>query len=213
MKLLQSKSRLEGISDAVFAFAATLLVVSLEVPTSFALLQAQLSGFLSFGISFFALILIWKVHYNFFRRTDYVDNLIIGFNMLMLFLVLYFVYPLKFLATLPFQGNPISANEFSTLFQLYSLGFALIFLCMAVMYGRAASKESDAYKKTVLAFYMRHFGIFVGIGIISILLAKFKIGLLYALPGVIYSMLGPVCWWHGAKYGYSDAPATEEIAA
>lgn len=204
MSFLQSKSRLEGISDAVFAFAATLLVVSLEVPSSFELLKAQLSGFLSFGISFFALILIWKVHYNFFRRTDYVDNWVIAFNMFLLFVVLYFVYPLKFLANLPFMGKPISVDDFSTLFQLYSLGFSLMFLCITLMYGRAGFKTTEAASRNKLIFYMRHFGIFVFMGIVSILLATFKIGLIFALPGIIYAMLGPLCWYHGVKFPYEE---------
>ncbi len=44
-KLKHSKSRLESISDSIFAFAATLVVVSLDVPESFDVLKENLFGF------------------------------------------------------------------------------------------------------------------------------------------------------------------------
>ena len=43
-------SRIEGLCDAVFAFAVTLLVVSLEVPRTFAELTEALHGFIPFAI-------------------------------------------------------------------------------------------------------------------------------------------------------------------
>src|SRR4051812_29388346 len=56
-------TRLEGFSDAVFAFALTLLVVSLEVPKSFAELMETMRGFLAFGVCFALLAVIWNHHY------------------------------------------------------------------------------------------------------------------------------------------------------
>ncbi len=42
-------SRIEGFSDAVFGFALTLLVASIEVPPDFGALKQTLRGFLPFA--------------------------------------------------------------------------------------------------------------------------------------------------------------------
>src|SRR6476660_3922918 len=82
-------SRIEGLSDAVFAFAVTLLVVSLEVPKTFNELAATMRGFGSFAISFTLLFLIWFNQYKFFRRYGLQDNLTISLNAALLFMVLF----------------------------------------------------------------------------------------------------------------------------
>lgn len=93
-------TRIEGFSDAVFAFAVTLLVVSLEVPRTFDELQETMRGFIAFAICFLMLLLVWFWHYTFFRRYGLQGTAITILNGILLFLVLFFVYPLKFLFTL-----------------------------------------------------------------------------------------------------------------
>ena len=66
-------SRLEAFSDAVFAFALTLLVVSLDVPTSYAELMKLMAGFVPFSASFALLTWIWYEHNVFFRKYGLQD--------------------------------------------------------------------------------------------------------------------------------------------
>lgn len=195
MNKLNSKNltRLESFSDAVFAFAATLLIVSLEVPESFEILKNHLKGFGSFGLCFLALALIWKTHVSYFNRISKVDNVIIGLNMGFLFVVLYFVYPLKFLINLWFVGTTMQIEEIADLFILYSAGFAILFLILSTMYYRSYVIEEKVNPMSEFKFYARHYIIFVFVAVISILLAKYHLGLQYGLPGFVYIVLGILC--------------------
>ncbi|HXI27056.1 MAG TPA: TMEM175 family protein [Vicinamibacterales bacterium] len=82
-------SRIEGFSDAVFAFAITLLVVSLEVPKTFDELAAVMRGFPAFAICFALIFQVWRRHYRFFRDYDLEDNTVITLTGVLLFVVLF----------------------------------------------------------------------------------------------------------------------------
>jgi len=205
--MIQSQARLEAISDGIFAFAATLVVVSLDVPDSYTALRASFADVGSFAVSFTALVMLWVTHYNFFRRTVVIDGWVIAYNFAMLFVMLCYIFPLKFLAKLTFGGATIANSmEMAELFQLYGLGFTLIFLFIALLYRRAARKETD--KSSYFHYWKRHFLIFSGIGVLSILLAALGFGIRFGAPGLIYSLLGPLCYWHGITTGV-DEPQSE----
>src|SRR4249919_2016683 len=80
--------RIETFSDAVFAFAVTLLIVSLEVPHSFSELIITMRGFFGFGLSFLILVMIWQEQHRFFRLYGIEDGRILKLNIALLFLVL-----------------------------------------------------------------------------------------------------------------------------
>ena len=197
MKFPHNLSRLEALSDGVFAFAATLLVVDLDLSGNWLDLQGKGVNLITFAVSFFVLIAFWWVHYNYFRRTGYIDNQIIALNALLLFVVLYYVFPLKSLAETWFGKQAITRDGLARLFQWYGLGFLLVFLCFSLMYRRAYRKSHSVESGLVALFYSRHFAIFVGVAALSVVLAFFKAGINFGLPGFIYGLLGPLCYWHG----------------
>src|SRR3954451_809814 len=90
-------SRLEGLSDAVFGFAVTLLIVALEVPRTSGELLETMRGFASFALTFAVLYLLWYRQFVFFRRYGMEDRITAILNGALLFVVLFFVFPLKFL--------------------------------------------------------------------------------------------------------------------
>src|SRR3982751_30202 len=87
----QEVLRIEGFSDGVFAFAVTLLVVSLQVPNTFDELLATMRGFFAFAICFWMLFVVWYEHYKFFRRYGLKDNLTMQLSAVLLFVVLFYV--------------------------------------------------------------------------------------------------------------------------
>ena len=82
-------SRLEGFSDAVFGFALTLLVVSLEAPKDLSELRRLVAGLVPFALMFAMVVWIWFEHNVFFRRYGMQDNWTIFLNSVLLFVVLF----------------------------------------------------------------------------------------------------------------------------
>lgn len=107
-------SRLEGFSDTVFGFAVTLLVVSLEVPNTFDQLLDTMRGFAAFAICFLVLLTIWSQHYRFSRRYGLQDGPTRALNAVLLFIVVFYIYLLKFLFTVLVKdplGQGIAVRE------------------------------------------------------------------------------------------------------
>lgn len=198
-------NRLEAFSDAVFAISATLLVVSLEVPESFQGLLDNLAGFPAFAFSFAMLMLIWVEHNRFFRLSGLQDAPTIALNSLLLFVVLFFVYPLKFLA-LSFSAWALglgpdmigSQRDLQSMFMLYGAGWLAVFVCFAGLYWHAARHAGLERRQRFEAhLHAQNSLLTAGVGLLSVLVAWSGFGLWFGLPGMVYALLGvtnPVFW-------------------
>src|SRR4051812_17803980 len=141
-------SRLEAFSDVVFGFAISLLVVSLEAPKSFHDLMEMMAGIVPFGICFFIFIDIWFEHHHFFRRYALQDKTIILLNTLLLFVLLFYVYPLKyvfvsFFASIRGISTGLRPQDAPILFTIYGVGVIAVFTLLALMYRHAWQKRDE----------------------------------------------------------------------
>jgi uncharacterized membrane protein len=207
-------SRIEGFSDAVFAFAVTLLVVSLEVPHTFNELWAAMRQFFAFAICFALLFQVWWRHYNFFRRYGLEDAPTIVLTGILLFVVLFYVYPLKFVFTLVVNqiigaaphddhGTPaILDSQAPRLMQIYSSGVVAVFGVFALMYANALKQrqrlELNARQQLEARFSIIDNAGIALIGVASILVATFGGPFAAAtIAGPMYFLIGPFKWWLG----------------
>jgi uncharacterized membrane protein len=216
-------TRLESFSDAVFGFALTLLVVSLDVPKTFADLVATMRGFPAFALCFLFLALIWNGHYRYCRRYGLDDGTARFLTCVMLFLVLFYVYPLKFLFNFSitglFEGIPRSAamtrSEFSALLVIYGLGFAAVYLAQTFLYLHAY-RLRDALELTELEKFDTRYQIFrlltlVAFGLIAALLACVPV--VRNWSSLVYILLFPILRTSRAIHRRRRAPYLAAMTA
>jgi uncharacterized membrane protein len=222
-------TRLEAFSDAVFAFAVTLLVVSLEVPHTFDELMDVIRGFPAFAICFSMLILVWYNHARFFRRYGMQDPAIQALNGMLLFVVLFYVYPLKFLftmlvalmtrgATSP-HAHPVhdalSQSDVPTLMSIYGLGYAAVFGIFAWMhilaYKRRAQLELNELEVMKTRRSVLDHCAMAGFGILSTALALALPVRLSGLAGWVYMFIGPYHAAAGTILGKKERVLRERL--
>jgi hypothetical protein len=180
-------SRLEGFSDAVFGFALTLLVVSLDVPRDFEHLVAAMRGFFAFAACFSILALVWYCHYLFFRRYGLQDAVTIVLNFVLLFVVMFYVYPLKFLFSgligmwIGIKPEPgarpaVLPHEFGPLMMIYSGGYVAVHFVFILLYLYAYHRRRELDLNALELFDTKaeigSLAVLGGIGLFSILLAS-----------------------------------------
>ncbi|MEZ5316095.1 MAG: TMEM175 family protein [Vicinamibacterales bacterium] len=214
-------TRLEGFSDAVFGFALTLLVVSLETPRSVAELRVLAQGFVPFAVTFAMVCWIWYQHNFYFRRYGLQDPWTVFLNAVLLFVVLFYVYPLKFITTAlfgQFVFHDAPTDTFGTIADarmvmlLYSSGVVLIFGTFLLLYRHAWRRRArlalDPEDEVILRYEARAHLISLSLGLASIAVVLVD-PMRAPIAGMLYILMGPL---HGLN-GYQQGRAVHALRA
>ena len=199
-------TRLEAFVDASFAFAVTLLVISGDqIPTSISMLTDALKQVPSYAASFAVIMQFWMNHADWSRRFGIEEIYSDRLSLMLVFVLLIFVYPLKMVFASLF--SLLSANYLPTrfvidswlqvpvLFQTFAIGFGAMALILSLLFARAVklgpglgfSDAEIAYAK----FKRMMWGTVVLFSVLSLILAalipaKPESGLWIGMPGFIF---------------------------
>lgn len=155
-------TRLEAFVDAAFAFAVTLLVISLDgMPTNISELVDALVQIPAFAASFTLLALFWFAHHTWSRRYGLDNVASVCLSLLLVFLVLVWVYPLRVLFgaafgwlshlvlplgwQIPFQFEIGGLEDLRIMYLVYGIAWASLGVVIALLY-RQGWKHRDALK-------------------------------------------------------------------
>ena len=157
----EEPSRIEALSDSCFALAVGLLLISTKSPNSFDELVRFTRDLIPFALCLTMIMWVWYQHFVFFIRYGFRNSVIVGFNTILLLIVLFYVYPLKFLANFLTQiyGSllgkifglnssaktitHIEGGDMPQLMIIYGAGISGIFLVLMFMYRYALSKAEE----------------------------------------------------------------------
>ena len=204
----EAMTRIEVFVSAAFAFAITMLVISIDqIPNSVPALIEVSKQIPAFVLSAVQLMWIWQTHALWSKRFGLEDGLTIFISSALVIIVLIFIYPLKMMFSglfawltdgfLPSQFTLSNYEELRYLFVYFALVFSVISLIFLWMHQHALnlkdalllSREESFQLQTYI--YIRWSLVVVGVlALIAPLLAADKwlpfTGFVYALIGLCY---------------------------
>lgn len=205
-----SAGRLDNFTDAAFAFAVSLLVIGgAGAPSDFNALVKALGDIPAFAIGFAIVVLFWFAHVRWRRLRGEGDWRSMCLTLLLVFLVLIYIQPLRAMAaaTAIFftgQGGGFRGN-ITGLFAVYGSGFVLMSLTLAALFAEARGncgldRAGRAQAKGEIVIWL----ILAATGIVSILVSLTRFG---AFAAFAYSTLPLTIMSFSRRYDWTGAKA------
>jgi uncharacterized membrane protein len=200
-------TRTETFTDAAFAFALTLLVISVDsIPANYAELIVAVQGIPAFGLSCMLLFLFWHGHWNWSRRYGLEDFPSMILSFFLVFVMLCYVYPMKFVTssfvewvsgqridTSPDNAPIANFEELFGIFTIYSVGFVALCLAVLLLYWHAWRRREELELNDVERYVTRSeigsWSILIGVGVLAILMGLFAPRSMLTMPGWAYTLL------------------------
>lgn len=204
-------TRLETFTDAAFAFALTLLVISVDaIPDSYEELVLALKGVPAFAASFASIAYLWVEHRIWSRRFGLEDVTSTILSLTLIFITLVYVYPLKMVFSgmfywmsggwLPVSFTVESYAELAGLFIIYGVGFAAVMLTFVLLYRHALRQATVLGLSTLEEAITRR-----DIGMLLVLVAT-------AIASALFAWLMPPKIAVFAGFVYMTLPISMPIA-
>lgn len=213
-------SRLENLSDIVFALVLTLAALQ-SIPTSFDELVGLWRGAISIALCFALILLIWRTHHIFFRRFGLDDGWVTALNALLLFLVLIYIYPLKFMTdfvvnyfsggfnTLDEITRVLPLSQVPVLYAIYGVFFGAVYGVFGLLHAHALRRADDLALTHEERSWTR-FEIEFSVG--TAILSLGVIALAFVLPTTLAPFSGVLFTLMGVIAGICMARARKRIA-
>ncbi len=202
-------TRIEAFVDAAFAFALTMLVISVgAIPDDMPKLILAIKGTPAFAASFIQIAAFWYAHMTWSRRYGLDDSASVVLSLVLVFLVMIFIYPLKIVfATffgwisggwLPYNFTFGSVADLRMMFVIYGVVFGTLSLVIVLLYRHALRQADDLglslreRERTVVQ--ITRSALSAGMAVVSIAVAyalpEHGPGWMMGSPGMVYALLG-----------------------
>jgi uncharacterized membrane protein len=206
-------ARLDAFTDAAFAFAVTLLVIGgSDAASTYEGLAAAVAEVPTFAIGFAIVAMFWFAHVRWRSYRGDGDWLSVLLSLLLIFLVLIYIQPLRAMARslsgfLGGSGTPF-VGDLGDLFVIYGAGFVAMSLATAALFAEALrgprlDREYRAVARGELIVWL----ILAATGLVSIALACFEAT--EKIAPAVYATLAVTIGIFTARYDWTGGKPPE----